>query len=213
MSASIVFIDERVTDYQTLIDGLEPDTEYFLIEEDADGVEQIAAYMQGRDGIDALHIISHGSQGTLYLGNAVLDSENLVSYQAQLSAIGFSLTDTGDILLYGCNIAEGDIGIQFIDTLAHMTGADVAGSTDLTGSEAQGGNWILERIVGSVSTTTIVGDSSSFGPLVATSISNGFRLPVGNGTQITEANDGDGYYVFPGQNFNDLVVSHAAVDG
>lgn len=38
-----------------------------------------------------------------------------------------------------------------------------------------------------------------------TTISTGFLLPIGDGLS-TEAYDGDGYYVFPGQNFGDLVT-------
>jgi len=33
-------------------------------------------------------------------------------------------------LLYGCNVAQGEAGVRFIDRLAHYTGADVAASDD-----------------------------------------------------------------------------------
>ena len=100
---SIVFIDTRVPDYQTLIYGLEPGMEFYLIDGQADGLNQIVAKLQGRTDIDALHIISHGSSGALYLGSTVLDSSNLSDYAVQLNQIGNALTETGDILLYGCN--------------------------------------------------------------------------------------------------------------
>ncbi|MBK7006204.1 MAG: DUF4347 domain-containing protein [Burkholderiales bacterium] len=73
-------------------------------------MSQIAAHLQGRTDIDALHLISHGSQGTLYLGSTVLDSGNLASYTSQLANIGSALTNAGDILLYGCNVAQGTRG-------------------------------------------------------------------------------------------------------
>ena len=136
MSTSIVFIDSRVADYQTLIDGLAPGSEWYLIDELSDGLGQIVSRLQGRAGNDALHVISHGSQGALYLGNSVLNGENLNTYQSQLATIGASLTESGDILLYGCNVAQGATGIQFIQSLAYVTGADVAGGDDITG---QGG--------------------------------------------------------------------------
>jgi methionine-rich copper-binding protein CopC len=47
--------------------------------------------------------------------------------------IGDSLTETGDMLLYGCNVAQGEAGLAFINTLAQFTGADVAASDDATG--------------------------------------------------------------------------------
>ena len=65
--------------------------------------------------LEAIQIISHGSQGTLYLGNMVLDAGNLSAYQSSLQTIGESLSETWDILLDGCNVAQGDTGIQFIE--------------------------------------------------------------------------------------------------
>jgi len=63
----------------------------------------MVARLQGRNGIDAIRVISHGSQGALYLGSTLLDSEGIASNCVQLATIGNSLTDTGDILLYGCS--------------------------------------------------------------------------------------------------------------
>ena len=71
----------------------------------------------------------------------MLDNGNLASYGVQLASIGGSLTDTGYILLYGCNMAKGDIGLQFITSLAQYTGADVAASDDATGAVALGGGF------------------------------------------------------------------------
>lgn len=40
--------------------------------------------------------------------------------------IGSSLTATGDWLLYGGNVAAGDVGQEFVPALAVTKGADVA---------------------------------------------------------------------------------------
>src|SRR5690606_18703064 len=58
----------------------------------------------------------------------------------------------GDILLYGCNIGQSDAGQNFIERLAQLTQADVAASTDATGSAAVGGNWMLEAATGRIET-------------------------------------------------------------
>jgi hypothetical protein len=86
----------RLTDYQSLIDGLTEPAEVFVLDSKSDGLSQISDYLSGQTDIDALHIISHGSEGTLYLGNSVIDSGNLAAYQTQLANIGKSLTETGD---------------------------------------------------------------------------------------------------------------------
>ncbi len=43
MSSSMVFIDSRVADYQSLIAGLGADSEWMLLDDDRDGVLQVQA--------------------------------------------------------------------------------------------------------------------------------------------------------------------------
>jgi hypothetical protein len=147
---NIVFIDAAVPDYQTLIEGLPVNSTYFVLDAQKDGVAQIEQCLAGYSNLDSIQILSHGSQGSLYLGNAVLSNNTLKNYQDQLANIGRHLKDTGDILLYGCNVAQGDTGLQFINALAKATGADVAASNDITGSAALGGDWLLETNTGSI---------------------------------------------------------------
>ncbi len=78
------------------------------------------------------------------IGDAVVNTGNLEHYSAALATIGNAPTTTGDILLYGCDVAQGDSGNEFITQLAAASGADVAASADLTGSAALGGDWMLE---------------------------------------------------------------------
>lgn len=139
MPSNIIFVDSRVSNYQSFIDGLTEPAEVFVLDGESDGLTQMANWLQGRSGIDAIHVISHGSQGALYLGSTVLNGGNLANYQSQLAGIGSALAETGDILLYGCNVAQGDVGLQFIMSLAQATGADVAASDDATGAGAIGG--------------------------------------------------------------------------
>ncbi len=77
-----------------------------------------------------------------------LDANNLDDYTRQLQSWSGALSDDGDILLYGCNVADGDWGIDFVQDLASLSGADVAASNDLTGSTARGGDWNLEFATG-----------------------------------------------------------------
>jgi uncharacterized delta-60 repeat protein len=158
---SIVFVDSRVANYKSLIDSLTEPAEVFVLDGASDGLTQMADRLYGRTGIDAIHVISHGSVGALYLGSTVLDGDNLASYQSQLAGIGSALSETGDILLYGCNVAQGVVGLQFINSLAQDTGADVAASSDATGVAVLGGDWVLEATAGLVEPATIsAGDFS-----------------------------------------------------
>ena len=155
MSSRIVFIDTRITDYATLIAGLPAGAEVYLIDAQANGLEQIAAHLHGRTGIDALHIFSHGSSGQVSLGSTSLNASKLAGHQAALARIGSSLSEAGDILLYGCEVAANATGADFIGRLAQLTGADVAASDDLTGAAALGGDWVLEVTTGPVETSAI----------------------------------------------------------
>ncbi|MFM6592105.1 MAG: DUF4347 domain-containing protein, partial [Dolichospermum sp.] len=49
-----------------------------------------------------------------------------------------------NILLYGCNVAAGDAGAEFIHKLHQITNATISASTTKTGNAALGGNWQLE---------------------------------------------------------------------
>ena len=146
----VVFIDGKLADKQQLIDGLKPGTEVVVLDSSTDGLQQIADYLEGREGIDAIHIFSHGQQGLITLGDFKLDQAALTDQAATLARIGNVLSEDGDILLYGCNVAEGDKGNTFISKLALATSADIAASTDVTGSSALGGNWVLEARTGTV---------------------------------------------------------------
>ncbi|MBL1378089.1 DUF4347 domain-containing protein [Zobellella iuensis] len=149
----VVFVDTRLPDYQELLRSVDPAAEVILLDSRHDGVQQIADTLAGRSGIDAIHILSHGDQGVLLLGNAPLHGGNLDAYAGQLAAIGSALTADGDILLYGCDVGAGDKGLTFLNGLAGLTGADVAASTDSTGGTLGGGNWELEISTGQIATS------------------------------------------------------------
>ncbi len=142
----ILFIEGNVSDYQTLLNAAQPDIEIHLLDANQDGLAQMAQILAGRSGIGALHIVSHGGAGTLNLGALQLSTQNLPAYSATLSAIGSTLSPGADILLYGCDVAQGSAGAALIEALAQATQADIAASTDRTGAAALGGNWVLEAL-------------------------------------------------------------------
>ncbi|MFM6048589.1 MAG: DUF4347 domain-containing protein, partial [Dolichospermum sp.] len=85
-----------------------------------------------------IHILSHGAPGCLYLGNSQLNLTNIHNYNQQLQQW------PQNILLYGCNVAAGDAGTEFIHKLHQITNATISASTTKTGNAALGGNWQLE---------------------------------------------------------------------
>ncbi|WP_447592908.1 DUF4347 domain-containing protein [Aquipseudomonas campi] len=146
----VVFIDGKVDNKQQLIAGLKPGTEVVVLDSSKDGLQQIADYLKGRSDVDAIHLLSHGSDGTVELGNTWLNAQNIGQHSQALNAIGAALTADGDILLYGCSTAEGTQGTALLNELARLTQADVAASNDATGAADKGGDWQLERQVGQI---------------------------------------------------------------
>lgn len=188
----VVFIDNQVKDYQQLISGLKPGSEVVVLDGSKDGLQQIADYLSGRSGIDAIHIISHGDVGKVQLGNSWLDSNDLANRSATLSAIGQALDSEGDILLYGCLIGADGAGRNFIDGLANATGADVAASDDLTGAASKGGDWVLEVNQGDIETEIL--DLASYGNILAAFSDNFSDASAVNGvTSFTRTLGGVSY--------------------
>ncbi|MFZ1815337.1 MAG: DUF4347 domain-containing protein [Rhizobiaceae bacterium] len=155
-ASQVLFVDAGVDDPQELISGLPSGTEVVFLDSANDGLAQIAAYLAGRDGIDAIHIVSHGSSGSLELGNGSLTLESMDGEHAGLlAAISTSLSQDADILIYGCNFAAGPMGADAVARLSELTGADIAASDDLTGAAALGGDWDLEVQAGSIETAAL----------------------------------------------------------
>lgn len=150
MKKNLVFIDNRVVGYQSLLASLGPDTDWYVLTPDEDGLTQMLRLLNGYHSLDAIQIISHGAPGALFLGSASLTVDDLAAYAGALSTLGASVTETGDLLLYGCDVGQGSIGQAFITHLAQATGADVSASDDPTGSASLGGDWVLERSTGPV---------------------------------------------------------------
>ena len=148
--SEIVFIEDNVPDLQSVLAGLRPGIEFVVLDSKADGLEQVAAHLQGRSGIDAVHIVSHGAEGVAQLGTASLDNASIGNHAGALDAIGAALADDGDILLYGCATGAGAAGQALLQSLSTLSRADVAASTNATGAAALGGDWLLESRVGTI---------------------------------------------------------------
>lgn len=144
----VLIVDSAVTDYQSLISGVGTDTEVVVLKAEQDGIAQITQILGDRQNIQALHILSHGESGLLKLGNVSLTSHSLERYASSIRSWATALAKNADVLLYGCKVAADDWGQRFVRQLSDLTGANIAASTNLTGSAALGGDWNLEFTTG-----------------------------------------------------------------
>ncbi|MEG5056193.1 DUF4347 domain-containing protein, partial [Microcoleus sp. B13-B6] len=149
MNKQIIFVDSSVQDYQSLIQGIDL-AQIVILNENSSVIDQITNALADQKDIEAVHIVSHGSEGSLKLGADVLNDNNLETFSDRLKQWGNALTANGDILLYGCDVAAGEVGENFVKRLSEITGADVAASTNKTGNAALGGDWELEKTTGAI---------------------------------------------------------------
>ena len=154
--SEIAFIASDVPDIDTLLDSLSSNVEIVVLDGGSDGMSQIADVLRYRTNLDAVHIFSHGSSGALALGGVEVNAETMTSvYEADLNTIGSSLVAEGDILIYGCDFASGEIGREAVTKFAQLTGADIAASNDPTGHASLGGDWKLERSTGAIEVNSL----------------------------------------------------------
>ena len=173
----IAFVDSQLSNYQSLVDGFDDNVQVFLLDGSENGLNQITKTLENYQNLDAIHLFSHGVAGGIELGNVLLIQDNLGIYQNQLQGWGNSLNPEGDLLFYGCNVAEGTIGKEFLQDVSALTGADVAASDDLTGNVAYGGDdWRLEYSTGDIEAQSLRGNSSFTEVLGKVSFENGTLL-------------------------------------
>ena len=152
----LVVVDAGIQNYTQIVDDILANADHdrafevIVLDADHDGIAQISGILADRSDLTAIHFITHGAEGQINLGNATLNGATLPQYSAAVTSWGDALTETGDILFYGCNIAADSTGQTLLKEIAQLTGADVAASNDLTGSRQLGGDWNLEYSQGTV---------------------------------------------------------------
>ncbi len=154
----LVIINGSVQDSGKIIDSLKPNQEYLILDADQDAMAQIDRYLDASGkSYSAIHIVTHGNAGYFILGD---ESVSAAEFDAKVwNEIGSHLTKDGDILIYGCNLAESESGQSLIDMIADASGADVAASTNTTGI---GGDWELEYQHGAIEALSITVDGYDY---------------------------------------------------
>ena len=158
-ATEVIFINSSVLDAEQIADDLPEGAEVVYLTAGEDGVREISDYLADRTDIATCRIISHGNEGFFVLNGQIIDNDYLAENGETIAAWYNSLTDDGDILLYGCNVAASDEGKALVDALAALTGADVAASTDTTGGAD--GDWELEYVSGMSSVVETADDTGS----------------------------------------------------
>ena len=73
--------------------------EVVVLEAGRDGIEQITEAMAERRDVGSVHIISHGSDGSLSLGNSKLDAYNIENYRDAIKSWQAAMTEEPDLII------------------------------------------------------------------------------------------------------------------
>src|SRR5262249_55734353 len=95
-SREIVFVDQSVSDLDSLLAGVRPDIEPIVLTASARATAQIATALQGRKDLRAIHIVAHGDAGEVRFGAGALSLETLAHDAGELAEIGRALGEGGE---------------------------------------------------------------------------------------------------------------------
>ncbi len=161
----LIIVDTSVDGFELLLEDVlgerdgSAQFEILAIDGHRDGIEQITELLADYDDLDAVHILSHGTDGALKLGSTWLNADHLAAYAGDIAQWGDALAPDGDLLLYGCDLAATADGQEFLESISVLTGADVSASIDATGHTLLGADWDLEFAIGDIDTDSLLSAS------------------------------------------------------
>src|SRR6478672_2464874 len=110
--SEILFVDPSVSDLGMILENLRPEVDAIVLDAQRPAARQMAAALQGRKELDAVHVIAHGAPGQVSFSSGEWSAESLELAAGDLAAIGNALGKHGDLRLWSC-----------------QTGAEAAGAT------------------------------------------------------------------------------------
>jgi hypothetical protein len=85
----LMIVDPQTPDYTSLLQDLAkdgtPNVEVLVLDTERDGVAQISEFIGKYHGVDALHLVSHGSTGGIQRGPSWLGADNVDHYRDVLT--------------------------------------------------------------------------------------------------------------------------------
>jgi hypothetical protein len=125
-------------------------------------------------------------------------------YASQLQTWFTSSENPPSLLLYGCHVAAGDAGEEFIGQLAQLTGANIAASAQKVGNGAKGGSWQLEKRTFEMEAGLAFAPEvvETYAGVFAVSFSNASNFEAGSGARSVAVGD------FNGDGISDLAIAY-----
>ncbi len=152
----IVFVDAGVDGWESIVAELERrGVETHVLESHSDGLLQISSILQSGPVYEFVYIISHGPSAELRLGNARIGAAELAEDDTPaIRTIRAAIRESGDLLIYGCDLASGVEGREFVESIVETNNGQPAGEnlmitdglTNVSVNVSAGGGGIVDRL-------------------------------------------------------------------
>ncbi len=189
----VVLIDSQLADHDLLVRSAAQAEQIVIYDSQKESSLDVLSRMEvlaqsSEEPIQSLSILSHGAPGGFALGSDWISNQYLQQTNQTWSEVGALLSDDATIYIYGCNVAADVVqGQKLINTLADLTGADVAASVNDTGHALLGGDWQLEYTAGAVETSVLFSEDMQQDWLHLMSLETYYLDGVGDGSDVPTA--------------------------
>lgn len=154
MSKRIAFVDSEVADLADLVDR--DRCEVHVLDAGRPVAEQMADVLMdllaAEGPVEAVDLLSHGDPGRLQVGGRDLGRNELQHEAEHWRSIGQAIEPGGALFVYGCRVAAGESGHDFVDSLFEVSRVPVRAASGPIGSSLWGGSWELDVQRGASST-------------------------------------------------------------
>ena len=140
----LVIIDQAVRNKSAFYQQIKPGVEIREVNSDGNGLVQLKAILSDYQNLDVLHLVTHGSDGVMYIGSSQVTTDLLKQEIDTLATLDKAMRDGADVLLYGCELAKSQKGEDLLEMISGEANVDVAASDDNTGSSQLEADWDLE---------------------------------------------------------------------
>ncbi|BDI08094.1 DUF4347 domain-containing protein [Sphaerotilus microaerophilus] len=154
MSKRMAFVDSDVAELADLVDR--DGCEVHVLDPDRPVAEQMAGVLAAEGPVAAVDLLSHGDPGWLQVAGRGIDRHDLQEEAGHWRAIGQAIEPGGALFLYGCRVAAGVSGHDFVDSLFELSQVPVRAASGPIGAARWGGSWELDVQRGASSARSMV---------------------------------------------------------
>jgi hypothetical protein len=143
---NIIVVAQDLEDLPTLVEYFVPDAHIIFFDPLLDTPEAIIQKIETvsvaeKLPISTISILSRSDNKGFWLGNKLIEKDNLEEYEASFLSLRRALGEGACLYLYGATLGSNEESGKFLFALSELLGSKVYASANATGKD---GDWILE---------------------------------------------------------------------